>query len=143
MLLGMLEGAAEGGEVRNLFSILLIPLHRAITEAQREGRVRRLDEARLGKPRPSDGCAVAPHRRIHLVVEALAYRPCLGIDIAHEDDQWIRARIHRCLPALIKSLTDRHIFQLGTRDQRLGSLFGRLAAQRRFHGRIVGSQRFL
>src|SRR5260370_7067582 len=75
----MLEGAAEGGEVRNLFSILLIPLHRAITKAQREGRVRRLSESRLGKARPSDGCTVAAHRRVHFVVEGLAHRPFLGI----------------------------------------------------------------
>src|SRR5712692_4454150 len=108
----MLEGAAEGGGVRNLFPILLIPLHRAITKAQREGRVRRLSESRLGKPRPSDGCAVAAHRRVHLVVEALEYRPCLGIHLAHQSDQWIRTRIHGCLTALIKLLAEGHILEL-------------------------------
>ncbi len=143
MLLGMLEGAAERSEVRNLFSIFLISLHRAITEAQRESRVRRLGEAGLVKSRSSDGRSVAPHHCIHLVVVALAYCTRLGIHVAHEHDQRIGTRVYCRLSTLIQLLADGHILQLGTSDQRLGSLFGRPAIQRRFHGRIVRSQPFL
>src|SRR5438477_8798229 len=139
----MLIGAANSGEVGNVFVIFAVSLNRTITQAQGEGSIRWLVEASLGKAGFRDARALEASDRVHVIIVGFAYRAGLGIDVAHQHDQRVSAGLYRGCSTVPKLAADGDILELGIRDDVARNLVGRLSIQNLSHRRVLRAKLFL